>query len=297
MATVEQALEHHGPPVYVRHQIVHNSHVVRELEERGAVFVEDVRDVPAGAVVILSAHGVAPEVRAQAGHHGRTVIDATCPLVAKVHKEARRFADDGYDILLIGHAGHEEVIGTLGHAPDRIQLVDDPADLETIRVRDARRVAWLSQTTLSADETQRTVTALKGRFPMLTGPPSDDICYATQNRQNAVKLVAEQSDLVLVIGSVNSSNAVRLVEVAMAAGAAAAYLVDDADEIYDEWLEDVSTVGVTSGASAPEILVRGVIERLAGLGFTDLETVGSTEETQHFAMPRHLRTDVEEEPR
>jgi 4-hydroxy-3-methylbut-2-enyl diphosphate reductase len=284
VATVVRALEHHGPPVYVRHQIVHNSHVVGELETMGAIFVEDLSEVPAGAVLILSAHGVSPVASAEAGQRDRTVIDATCPLVTKVHKEARRFAEDGYDILLIGHAGHEEVIGTLGHATGRIQLVDGP-DAQ-IEVRDERRVAWLSQTTLSADETARTAARLKARFPSLVGPPSDDICYATQNRQNAVKLIAAQAGLVLVIGSGNSSNSGRLVEVALAAGAPSAYLVEDAGDIDQAWLDGVTTVGVTSGASAPEILVRGVVDRLTALGFTDLETLGSVEETQHFAMPR-----------
>jgi 4-hydroxy-3-methylbut-2-enyl diphosphate reductase len=286
VATVVQALERYGSPVYVRHQIVHNAHVVRELENMGAIFVEDLTDVPGDAVLILSAHGVSPAVSAEAGQDSRIVIDATCPLVAKVHKEARRFADEGYDILLIGHAGHEEVIGTIGHAPDQIHLVDGPDS--ALEVRDEQRVAWLSQTTLSADETTDTVARLKARFPALVSPPSDDICYATQNRQNAVKLIAAQADLVLVIGSGNSSNSARLVEVALAAGAPAAYLVDTADGIDQTWLEDATAVGVTSGASAPEILVRGVIDRLAALGFTDVETYGSVEETQHFAMPRHL---------
>jgi len=286
VAVVQQALADYGPPVYVRHQIVHNAYVVRSLEEQGAVFVEDVTDVPPGALLILSAHGVAPSVRSSASDHDRIVIDATCPLVTKVHREAQRFAEDGYDILLIGHAGHEEVVGTFGHAPERIQIVSDSEDLASVEVRDPSRVAWLSQTTLSADETSRTVAALRSRFPLLTGPPSDDICYATQNRQNAVKLIAAQSDLVLVIGSPNSSNSVRLVEVALASGAGAAYLIEDASGVESDWLCGVSTVGVTSGASAPEILVHGVISRLNALGFTDLETVGSTEETQRFAMPR-----------
>jgi 4-hydroxy-3-methylbut-2-en-1-yl diphosphate reductase len=288
--TVWQALERYGPPVYVRNQIVHNRHVVRTLEQAGAIFVEDLREVPERAVVIFSAHGVAPAVHADAEDRGLAVIDATCPLVAKVHKEARRFADDDYDILLIGHAGHEEVIGTLGHAPDRIHLVAGPEDIPAARVRDDSKVAWLSQTTLSAEETLQTVAALQQRFPALVSPPSDDICYATQNRQNAVKLLAAEADLVIVIGSANSSNSVRLVEVALAAGAGAAYLVDGADDISEAWLRDVTTVGVTSGASAPEILVRGVIGRLTALGFADLQTVGSVEETQHFALPRGLIT-------
>jgi 4-hydroxy-3-methylbut-2-en-1-yl diphosphate reductase len=288
VVTVQRALERYGPPVYVRHQIVHNWHVVRALEEAGAVFVEDLREVPERAIVIFSAHGVSPTVHADAEDRALAVIDATCPLVAKVHKEARRFADDDYDILLIGHAGHEEVIGTLGHAPDRIHLVDGPEDIAAIEVRDESKVAWLSQTTLSANETLRTVGALRQRFPALVSPPSDDICYATQNRQNAVKLIAAEADLVIVIGSANSSNSVRLVEVALTAGADAAYLIDSADDISEAWLRNITTVGVTSGASAPEILVRGVIDRLTALGFTDLQTIGSVEETQHFALPRSL---------
>jgi 4-hydroxy-3-methylbut-2-en-1-yl diphosphate reductase len=295
VVTVRQALERFGPPVYVRNQIVHNRHVVRSLEQAGAIFVEDLREVPERAIVIFSAHGVAPSVHADASDRGLAVIDATCPLVAKVHKEARRFADDDYDILLIGHAGHEEVIGTLGHAPDRIHLVAGPEDIPATNVRDENRVAWLSQTTLSADETLHTVAALQQRFPGLVGPPSDDICYATQNRQNAVKLIAAEADLVVVIGSGNSSNSVRLVEVALAAGANAAYLIDSADDISEAWLRDVTTVGVTSGASAPEILVSGVIDRLIALGFTDLQTIGSVEETQHFALPRGLITTTDTE--
>jgi 4-hydroxy-3-methylbut-2-enyl diphosphate reductase len=288
VATVEQALSRHGSPVYVRHQIVHNAYVVDALERKGAVFIEDLRDVPQGATVVFSAHGVSPAVRTEADLRGLRPVDATCPLVSKVHKEAVKFAEDGYDILLIGHAGHEEVVGTAGHAPDRIQVVDGPDAVDTIRVRDERKVAWLSQTTLSVDETMQTAAALKQRFPALVNPPSDDVCYATQNRQNAVKLIAAQSDLVMVIGSRNSSNSVRLVEVALAEGAAGAYLIDGPGDIQDRWLRGVSTVGVTSGASAPEVLVRGVIEHLFSAGFTDLHTVGSVTETQHFVLPRSL---------
>jgi 4-hydroxy-3-methylbut-2-en-1-yl diphosphate reductase len=290
VATVEQALIRHGRPVYVRHEIVHNAYVVSALERKGAVFVEDLRDVPRGATVVFSAHGVSPAVRVQAAGRDLRQVDATCPLVTKVHKEAVRFAEDGYDILLIGHAGHEEVIGTTGHAPDRIQVVDGPDAVAQVSVRDERKVAWLSQTTLSVDETLQTAAALKERFPALVSAPSDDICYATQNRQNAVKLIAAQADLVLVIGSRNSSNSVRLVEVALGEGAAGAYLIDEPDDIQERWLHGVITVGVTSGASAPEILVRRVIEHLYSAGFTDLHTVGSVTETQHFALPRNLLT-------
>jgi 4-hydroxy-3-methylbut-2-en-1-yl diphosphate reductase len=288
VATVEQALHRHGRPVYVRHQIVHNAYVVSALERKGAVFVEDLRDVPRGAVVVFSAHGVSPAIHAEAAVRELRPVDATCPLVTKVHKEAVKFAEDGYDILLVGHAGHEEVIGTTGHAPDRIQVVDGPGAVDTIRVRDEQKVAWLSQTTLSVEEAMATATALKQRFPALVSPPSDDICYATQNRQNAVKLLAAESDLVMVIGSRNSSNSVRLVEVALAEGAAGAYLIGGPDDIQERWLRDVSTVGVTSGASAPEVLVRGVVEHLFSAGFTDLHTVGSVTETQHFVLPRSL---------
>jgi 4-hydroxy-3-methylbut-2-en-1-yl diphosphate reductase len=288
VATVEQALIRHGRPVYVRHQIVHNAYVVSALERKGAVFVEDLRDVPRGATVVFSAHGVSPAVRAEAASRGLRPVDATCPLVTKVHKEALAFAQDGYDILLIGHAGHEEVIGTTGHAPDRIQVVDGPSAVDGLVVRDESKVAWLSQTTLSVDETLETATALRARFPDLVSPPSDDICYATQNRQNAVKLIAAQSDLVLVIGSRNSSNSVRLVEVALAEGAGGAYLIDGPDDIQERWLRGVTTAGVTSGASAPEVLVRGVIEHLFSAGFADLQTVGSVTETQHFVLPRSL---------
>jgi 4-hydroxy-3-methylbut-2-en-1-yl diphosphate reductase len=288
VAAVEQALNQHGRPVYVRHQIVHNAYVVGVLEGKGAVFVDDLRDVPRGATVVFSAHGVSPAVRAEAASRDLYPVDATCPLVTKVHKEARKFAEDGYDILLIGHAGHEEVIGTTGQAPDQIQVVDGPDDVWKVDVRDERKVAWLSQTTLSVDETMQTATALKQRFPALVSPPSDDICYATQNRQNAVKLLASEADLVLVIGSRNSSNSVRLVEVALASGAAGAYLIDGRHDIADRWLTGATTVGVTSGASAPEVLVRGVVEHLFSAGFTDLQTVGSVTETQRFVLPRTL---------
>ena len=287
--TVELALERFGAPVYVRKQIVHNKHVVASLEERGAVFVDETADVPPGAVVVFSAHGVAPEVRAEAQARDLRTIDATCPLVTKVHNEARRFAAQGYDILLIGHEGHEEVIGTTGEAPAHIQLVDGPAASASAQVRDPAKVAWLSQTTLSVDETSQTVAALRERFPLLIDPPSDDICYATQNRQVAVKAIADESDLVIVVGSKNSSNSVRLVEVAREAGAGAAYLVDDAGSVDPAWLAEATTVGLTSGASAPEELVTGVLERLAALGFGDVQEVEAVPERMAFALPRDLR--------
>jgi 4-hydroxy-3-methylbut-2-en-1-yl diphosphate reductase len=287
--TVEKALERFGAPVYVRKQIVHNTHVVRTLEERGAIFVEETEAVPEGSVVVFSAHGVAPEVREEAKDRGLRTIDATCPLVTKVHNEARRFAAQDYDILLIGHEGHEEVVGTTGEAPANIRLVDGPAGSDSVQVRDPAKVAWLSQTTLSVDETTETVAELRKRFPLLLDPPSDDICYATQNRQVAVKQIAAESDVVIVVGSRNSSNSVRLVEVARDAGAGAAYLVDDASGIEQSWLDDVSTVGLTSGASVPEDLVTGVLARLAESGFADVEEVEAVRERMVFGLPRELR--------
>jgi 4-hydroxy-3-methylbut-2-en-1-yl diphosphate reductase len=287
--TVEVALERFGAPVYVRKQIVHNKHVVADLERRGAVFVEETEEVPREAVVVFSAHGVAPQVRADAKARDLRTIDATCPLVTKVHNEARRFAAQGYDILLIGHEGHEEVIGTTGEAPAHIHLVDGPKESGEVQVRDPAKVAWLSQTTLSVDETAETVAALRKRFPALIDPPSDDICYATQNRQAAVKRIAYESDVVIVVGSQNSSNSVRLVEVALDAGARAAYLVDDAVSVKQEWLDDASTVGVTSGASVPEDLVEGVIARLAESGFGQVEEVEAVPERMQFALPHELR--------
>jgi 4-hydroxy-3-methylbut-2-enyl diphosphate reductase len=287
--TVELALERFGAPVYVRKQIVHNTHVVRGLEERGAIFVEETEAVPEGSVVVFSAHGVSPEVRAEAKDRGLRTIDATCPLVTKVHNEARRFAAQDYDILLIGHEGHEEVVGTTGEAPAHIHLVDGPAGSDSVEVRDPSKVAWLSQTTLSVDETTETVSALRKRFPQLLDPPSDDICYATQNRQAAVKQIAADSDVVIVVGSLNSSNSVRLVEVALDAGARAAYLVDDASGIEHGWLDGVSTVGVTSGASVPEELVAGVLSLLAERGFGEVEEVEAVRERMVFGLPRELR--------
>jgi 4-hydroxy-3-methylbut-2-en-1-yl diphosphate reductase len=286
---VEKALERFGAPVYVRKQIVHNVHVVRTLEQRGAIFVDETDVVPEGAVVVFSAHGVAPEVREQAAERGLHTIDATCPLVTKVHNEARRFAAQGYDILLIGHEGHEEVIGTTGEAPAHIHLVDGPEGGGAVQVRDPARVAWLSQTTLSVDETNQTVAALRERFPQLLDPPSDDICYATQNRQAAVKQIAAQSDVVIVVGSRNSSNSVRLVEVALDAGARSAYLVDDESAVEQAWLDDANTVGVTSGASVPEDLVTGVLKRLGAAGFDAIEEIEVVPERMAFALPHELR--------
>jgi 4-hydroxy-3-methylbut-2-enyl diphosphate reductase len=290
--TVEHALDHYGAPVYVRKQIVHNLHVVQALEARGAIFVEETDEVPEGATVVFSAHGVAPEVHEQAAQRGLRTIDATCPLVTKVHHEARRFANEDYDILLIGHEGHEEVVGTSGEAPERITLVDGPEDVANVEVRDPARVVWLSQTTLSVDETMQTVDALRERFPLLQSPPSDDICYATQNRQAAVKVIAPQVELFLVVGSANSSNSVRMVEVAEAAGARAAYLVENAAAIDPAWLTDVTSVGLSSGASVPEILVDEVAGWLAEHGFSDLEEISHTEERLTFALPQELRRDL-----
>ena len=290
--SVEKALQTYGAPVYVRKQIVHNKHVVETLEGLGAVFVEENDEVPEGATVVFSAHGVAPVVHEEAAARQLKTIDATCPLVTKVHHEARRFAGDDFDILLIGHEGHEEVVGTAGQAPANIHLVDGPTGVEDVQVRDPQKVAWLSQTTLSVDETLETVRRLREKFPALMDPPSDDICYATQNRQVAVKEIAAQSDLVIVVGSTNSSNSVRLVEVALECGARAGHLVDKAAELEDAWLEGVSTVGVTSGASVPEILVRGVLEWLAERGYADVQEVVSAEESLLFALPPELRRDM-----
>jgi 4-hydroxy-3-methylbut-2-enyl diphosphate reductase len=289
---VEKALELYGAPVYVRKQIVHNKHVVETLAARGAVFVEELDEVPEGARVVFSAHGVSPQVRSQAVERRLDTIDATCPLVTKVHREAVRFADDDYDIFLVGHAGHEEVEGTAGEAPERIQLVESPDDVATVQVRDPSRVVWLSQTTLSVDETMRTVDRLRERFPGLESPPSDDICYATQNRQVAVKKVARDAELVIVVGSANSSNSVRLVEVALEHGARASYRVDNAGEIDEAWLEGVTSVGVTSGASVPEILVRDVLAWLAERGYGDVEEVVTAEEDLLFSLPKELRRDL-----
>ncbi|MEV0257426.1 4-hydroxy-3-methylbut-2-enyl diphosphate reductase [Streptomyces sp. NPDC050732] len=292
---VEKALEQYGAPIYVRHEIVHNKYVVQTLEKKGAIFVDQTAEVPEGSIVMFSAHGVAPTVHAEAAERRLATIDATCPLVTKVHKEAVRFAKEDYDILLIGHEGHEEVIGTSGEAPDHITLVDGPEDVANVEVRDPDKVVWLSQTTLSVDETMETVDALKGKFPNLLSPPSDDICYATQNRQTAVKKLAEDAELVIVVGSKNSSNSIRMVEVALDAGAAASHLVDNAGEIDEAWLEGVTTVGLTSGASVPDVLVDGVIEWLAERGFEDVETVKTAEESITFSLPKELRRDLRAE--
>jgi 4-hydroxy-3-methylbut-2-enyl diphosphate reductase len=292
---VEQALEQYGAPIYVRHEIVHNKFVVRTLERKGAIFVEETSEVPEGEIVIFSAHGVAPAVHEEAERGKLATIDATCPLVTKVHKEAVRFAKDDFDILLSGHEGHEEVVGTSGEAPEHIQLVDGPSDVANVEVRDESKVVWLSQTTLSVDETMETVDALKDRFPQLISPPSDDICYATQNRQIAIKKVAAGSELVLVVGSKNSSNSARMVEVAVGAGADAGYLIDNASEIDESWLEGVTTVGLSSGASVPDVLVEEVLEWLADRGFADVELVQPMEEHIQFSLPKELRRDLRTE--
>jgi len=290
--TVEKALELYGAPVYVRKQIVHNRHVVEDLEKRGAIFVDETEEVPEGALVVFSAHGVAPTVHEEAAERNLRTIDATCPLVTKVHHEARRFSGEGFQILLIGHEGHEEVVGTSGQAPDHITIVDGPDHVDDITVDDPDKVVWLSQTTLSVDETMETVDRLRGRFPNLMSPPSDDICYATQNRQAAVKLMGASSDLVIVVGSANSSNSVRLVEVALDAGAKSSYRVDNAGELDEVWLDGVTVVGVTSGASVPESLVDGVLEWLAERDFGDVETVTAAEESLIFSLPQELRRDL-----
>jgi 4-hydroxy-3-methylbut-2-enyl diphosphate reductase len=288
---VEKALERFGAPVYVRKQIVHNIHVVTELESKGAIFVEEVDEVPEGAHVVFSAHGVSPAVVNAASDRRLQAIDATCPLVTKVHREAVRFARDDFEILLIGHEGHEEVEGTAGEAPEHVTVVNSPAHADVVEVRDPSRVVWLSQTTLSVDETMETVRRLRERFPQLQDPPSDDICYATQNRQVAIKKVAKDADLVIVVGSANSSNSVRLVEVALEYGAKAAYRVDYADEVEQSWFEGVATVGVTSGASVPEVLVQQVLDDLAGAGFGSVEEIRTAEEDLIFSLPKELRQD------
>lgn len=290
---VEKALERFGAPVYVRKQIVHNIHVVSTLEAKGAIFVDDVAEVPEGSHIVFSAHGVSPAVVQGAADRNLDAIDATCPLVTKVHREAMRFDRDDYEILLIGHAGHEEVEGTMGHAPDRTTLVNSPADVPNIVVKNSEKLVWLSQTTLSVDETMLTVNLLRERFPTLQDPPSDDICYATQNRQVAIKKVAEHAELVIVVGSANSSNTVRLVDVALENGAKAAYRVDYASEIQQHWLDGVSTVGVTSGASVPEVLVQEVLEQLLDAGYGDVETVVTAEEDLMFSLPKELRRDAQ----
>ncbi len=288
---VEKALERFGAPVYVRKQIVHNIHVVKELESRGVIFVDEVSEVPESSTIVFSAHGVSPMVVAEAADRGLNAIDATCPLVTKVHREAVRFSGQDYHILLIGHAGHEEVEGTMGHAPDHTTLVNDPDEADRITVPDTENLIWLSQTTLSVDETMETVRRLRLRFPHLSDPPSDDICYATQNRQVAIKKIAPECDLVIVVGSPNSSNSVRLVEVALEYGAKAAYRVDYASEIKQEWLEGVATIGLTSGASVPEVLVDHTLADLADAGYTQVEEVKTAEEDLQFSLPKELRKD------
>ena len=290
--TVEKALDLYGAPVYVRKQIVHNKHVVENLEQRGAIFVEELTEVPEGATVVFSAHGVSPAVHAEAAQRELKTIDATCPLVTKVHHEARRFAADDLEILLIGHANHEEVEGTMGEAPEHMTLVEHPEDVDALEVKDPSRLAWLSQTTLSVDETYETVRRLRQKFPLLMDPPSDDICYATSNRQAAIKQIAAHSDLVIVVGSSNSSNSVRLVEVALDAGAKAAYRVDDASEIDEAWLQGVQSVGVSSGASVPDELVHGVLKYLQDRGFPVATEERLTEESLVFALPPELRKDI-----
>lgn len=292
VVTVEKALDLYGAPVYVRKQIVHNKHVVATLEARGAIFVDETDEVPEGALVVFSAHGVSPLVHEEAAQRNLRTIDATCPLVTKVHHEARRFVAEDVEILLIGHEGHEEVEGTAGEALGMVQLVDGFEHIKDIRVKDESKVAWLSQTTLSVDETLATVAALKERFPNIIDPPSDDICYATQNRQEVIKQIAPLSDLVIVVGSTNSSNSVRLVEVAKEYGTPNAYLVDFASEAKEEWLLGVKTIGVTSGASVPEILVKDLLLWLAARGFEDVETVTASEETLLFSLPAELRKDL-----
>lgn len=289
VVTVEKALERFGAPVYVRKQIVHNKHVVEGLEAKGAIFVEELDEVPADSLVIFSAHGISPQVRTEAQSRGLRTIDATCPLVTKVHNEAKRFAGQGLPILLIGHSGHEEVEGTTGEAPENITLIEHPDDVDTLDLPADTKVAWLSQTTLSVDETAQTVGRLRDRFPNLVDPPSDDICYATQNRQDAVKQIAGHSELVIVVGSRNSSNSVRLVEVALDAGAKAAYRVDDASELQDEWFVGVDQIGVTSGASVPVELVDGVLQRLIELGYPAAVEERLVEESLTFSLPPQLR--------
>jgi len=291
---VEKALDHYGAPVYVRKQIVHNKHVVRSLERRGAIFVEEVDEAPEGCIMVFSAHGVSPAVVAAAEARNQQTIDATCPLVTKVHREVQRFEKEGYDILLVGHEGHEEVEGTAGEAPDVVQLIDGDKDIATAKVKDPKKVVWLSQTTLSVDETMETVLKLREKFPTLQNPPSDDICYATQNRQVAIKKVGADSDLVIVVGSANSSNTVRLVEVALDAGAKSAYRVDDVTEIQESWFEGVKTVGVSSGASVPEDLVSEVLDYLDSKGFGNVSTVTTAEEDIQFSLPKELRKDLKQ---
>ena len=290
--TVEKALALYGAPVYVRKQIVHNIHVVTSLEAKGAIFVDETDEIPEGKTVVFSAHGVSPKVHEEAAARNLKTIDATCPLVTKVHHEVRRFATDDAEILLIGHHGHEEVEGTAGEAPDKVRIVDGLDGARTIQPTPGKNLIWLSQTTLSVDETMETVAILKERFPDIQAPPSDDICYATQNRQEAIKVIAPQADLVIVVGSQNSSNSVRLAEGALEYGAKVSHLIDYAEEIQDHWFADVETIGVTSGASVPEILVKDVLATLAEHGFRDVQEITAAEETLLFSLPPELRKDM-----
>ena len=290
--TVEKALALYGAPVYVRKQIVHNVHVVTSLEAKGAIFVDETDQVPEGKTVVFSAHGVSPLVHEQAAARNLKTIDATCPLVTKVHHEVRRFATEDSEILLIGHHGHEEVEGTAGEAPDRVRIVDGLDGARNIQPTPGKNLVWLSQTTLSVDETMEAVNILKERFPEIQSPPSDDICYATQNRQEAIKEIARQADLVIVVGSQNSSNSVRLAEVALEYGAKASHLIDYAEEIQDHWFDGVETIGVTSGASVPEILVKDVLATLHEHGYQDVQEVTAAEESLLFALPPELRKDM-----
>lgn len=292
VVTVEKALQVHGAPIYVRKQIVHNKHVVENLEEKGVIFVEEISEVPEGSIVVFSAHGVSPLVHQQAAQRGLKTIDATCPLVTKVHNEAKRFAKDGYQIILIGHEGHEEVEGTMGEAPENMLLVENPAEVDKLEIDPNKKIAWLSQTTLSVDETLETVYALKQQIPQLIDPPSDDICYATQNRQAAVKAIAASCDVLITVGSSNSSNSVRLVEVGLEAGAKKSYRVDRATELDESWFEGAETIGLTSGASVPEVLVEEVLVWLKKRGFLDVEEVHTTSESVTFALPPELRKDL-----
>lgn len=292
VVTVEKALALYGAPVYVRKQIVHNVHVVASLEAKGAIFVDETSEVPEGKTVVFSAHGVSPQVHEQAAARNLKTIDATCPLVTKVHHEVKRFATEDAEILLIGHHGHEEVEGTSGEAPDRVRIVDGLDGARTVQPTPGKNLVWLSQTTLSVDETMEAVNILKERFPEIQSPPSDDICYATQNRQEAIKVIAPQADLVIVVGSQNSSNSVRLAEVALEYGAKASHLIDYAEEIQDHWFEGVETIGVTSGASVPEILVKDVLATLNEHGFKDVQEITAAEESLLFALPPELRKDM-----
>jgi 4-hydroxy-3-methylbut-2-enyl diphosphate reductase len=292
VVTVEKALALYGAPVYVRKQIVHNVHVVTSLEAKGAIFVDETDQIPEGQTVVFSAHGVSPMVHEEAAARNLKTIDATCPLVTKVHHEVRRFATEDAEILLIGHHGHEEVEGTAGEAPDKVRIVDGLEGARTIEPTPGKNLIWLSQTTLSVDETMETVAILKERFPDIQAPPSDDICYATQNRQEAIKVIAPQADLVIVVGSQNSSNSVRLAEVALEYGAKVSHLIDYAEEIQDHWFTDVETIGVTSGASVPEILVKDVLATLAEHGYRDVQEITAAEESLLFALPPELRKDM-----